>query len=72
MRWCSQAGITDAAFVHLKGIHTLDMSWYHQGGITDAAFAHLAGIYALNMSKCDQMTITAVRLRATVPNFIQL
>ncbi len=30
MRWCKS--ITDAAFVHLKGIHTLDMQGYSHSG----------------------------------------
>ena len=50
--------VTDAAFVHLRGIHTLDMSWCDQATITDAAFAHLVGIQSLNMQGCEQATIT--------------
>ena len=56
MSWCNQATITDAAFVHLKGIHTLDMSACPQATITDAAFAHLKGIHSLNLFHCDQLT----------------
>ena len=48
--------LTDAAFVHLKGIHTLDMHECNQ--ITDAAFAHLKGIHTLDMGECNQDTIT--------------
>ena len=47
-------GITDAAFVSLRGIHTLDMSFCSLGAITDAAFAHLAGILRLSIKGCDQ------------------
>ncbi len=36
MSWCWQVGITDAAFVHLKGIHTLHMKNCTQGGITQS------------------------------------
>ena len=43
MGYCT--GITDAAFVHLRGLHTLDMRGCT--GITDAGIAHLRGI--LNM-----------------------
>jgi hypothetical protein len=52
------AGVTDAAFVHLRGIHTLDMSYCDQRAITDAAFAHLAGIQRLSIWGCRQATIT--------------
>ena len=44
MSSCNQVGITDAAFVHLKGIHTLDMSWCDQVGITRAVRDHLLKI----------------------------
>ena len=51
-------GVTDAAFAHLAGIHTLKMDGCNQEEISDAAFAHLAGICDLDMSGCDQSTIT--------------
>jgi hypothetical protein len=45
MSGCRQAGITDAAFAHLKGIYyTLEMWGCDQAGITDATLVHLAGI----------------------------
>jgi hypothetical protein len=50
--------VTDAAFVHLRGIHTLDISWCTQPTITDAAFVHLRGIHTLNIQGCNQSTIT--------------
>ena len=50
--------VTDAAFVHLRGIHTLDMSYCNQETITDAAFVHLRGIHTLSMRFCIQETIT--------------
>ena len=56
MEQCS--GVTDAAFVHLRGVKMLDMSWCRQETITDAAFVHLHGIHALNMGGCQQATIT--------------
>ena len=46
--------VTDAAFVHLRGIHTLTMIDCKQAGITDAAFAHLRGIHKLDMRQCNQ------------------
>jgi len=46
--------ITDAAFVDLKGIHTLNMQSCYE--ITDAAFVHLKGIHTLNMQSCHQIT----------------
>ena len=59
MAFCNS--VTDAAFVYLRGIHTLDMSSGLVGGnekVTDAAFVHLRGIHTLNMSCCNQNTIT--------------
>jgi hypothetical protein len=50
--------LVDADFVHLAGIHTLDMSGCDQAAITDGAFAHLRGIHTLDMSGCCQATIT--------------
>ena len=44
--------------MHLRGVHTLDMSCCSQPTITDAAFAHLRGIHTLSMSYCNQATIT--------------
>ena len=48
---CTQATITDAAFAHLRGIHTLDMWGCSQATITDACRARLraAGIPVLRM-----------------------
>ena len=54
----SRTDVTDAAFAHLRGIHTLDMTNCNQPSITDAAFAHLAGIQRLSMRGCIQATIT--------------
>ena len=51
-------GVTDAAFVHLRGLHTLDMTNCWQHAITDAAFAHLTGIQRLSVMFCSQATIT--------------
>jgi hypothetical protein len=56
---CNCCEITDAAFVQLRGIHTLDMSCCYQKSITDSAFMHLRGIHTLILSDCDQVTITA-------------
>jgi hypothetical protein len=50
--------LTDADFVHLRGIHRLNMSGCNQIGITDAAFANLVGIHTLDMSGCNQTSIT--------------
>jgi hypothetical protein len=63
---CDQATLTDAAFVHLRGIQLLNMSSCRQ--LTDAAFAHLRGIHTLYMQWCDQSTISDaafVHLRGT-------
>ena len=48
--------VTDAAFVHLRGIQKLDMG--NQETIMDAAFVHLRGIQTLMMLGCNQATIT--------------
>jgi hypothetical protein len=56
MRKCG--GVTDAAFAHLRGIHTLEMGYCDQAALTDAAFAHLRGIRTLDMTACNQETIT--------------
>ena len=58
MSWCNQAGISDGAFVHLVGIHTLHMIGCTQAGISDAAFAHLQGIHTLDMRGCRQAGIS--------------
>ena len=50
--------LTDADFVHLRGVRELDMSWCSQETITDAAFMNVRGIYTLNVSHCSQATIT--------------
>ena len=51
MSWCNQATITDGAFAHLAGIHTLDMGLCTQATITVACRARLqqAGIADLCM-----------------------
>ena len=46
------------AFVHLREIHTLNMSGCRQATNTDAAFMHLRGIHTLNIEDCNQMNIT--------------
>ena len=45
--------VTDAAFVHLRGIQSLDMPYCNQATITDAAFVHLRGIKSLSMNGCN-------------------
>ena len=45
--------ITDAAFAHLKGIHTLHMVGCTQPSVTEAAFAHIAGVHELDVSVCS-------------------
>ena len=50
--------VTYAAFIHLRGIHTLNMSGCNQETITDAAFIHLRGIHTLFIGGCNQETIT--------------
>ena len=50
--------VTDAAFVHLRGIQKLGMWFYDQVTTADAAFVHLRGIQSLDMPYCNQATIT--------------
>jgi hypothetical protein len=59
-------GITDKAFAHLEGIHTLSMElgFRHNidtapSKITDKAFIHLKGIHTLNMIFCKKITDAA-------------
>ena len=56
MRGCR--AVTDAAFVHLRGIRVLDMCDCDQPTITDAGLAHLVGIQKLSIWCCDQATLT--------------
>ena len=50
--------VTDAAFVHLRGIQFLDMKRCKQVTITNADFMHLRGIHKLIMWGCNQATST--------------
>ena len=44
--------------VHLRGIHTLDISECNQATIADAAFVHLRLIHTLDMSHCTHVATT--------------
>ena len=46
--------LTDADFVHLKGLKTVIMA--RCSGFTGAGFVHLKGIHTLYMSQCRQIT----------------
>jgi hypothetical protein len=48
--------LTDADFVHLRGLTELQMA--RCVNVTDAAFVHLRGIHTLDMLGCNQATIT--------------
>ena len=52
------SSLTDADFVHLRGVRELNMSRCKQDTITDAAFVHLGGIHTLEMIDCYQATIS--------------
>ena len=58
---CDQPAISDAAIVHLRGIHTLVMNHCNQATLTGAGFAHLQGIHALGMFKCRAYLVAAAR-----------
>jgi hypothetical protein len=60
MRGCKR--VTNAAFVHLRGIQKLYMSGCNQVTITDVAFVNLRGIHTLDMIGCNQPTITIAAL----------
>ena len=60
MAGCSD--VTDAAFAHLRDIHTLDMTCCDQPAITDAAFVPLAGLQRLCIGSCSQASITDAAL----------
>ena len=53
--------LEDAAFVHLKGSHTLDIS--HCLHLTDAAVVHLKGIHTLNAHCCNFTDAMVVHLK---------
>ena len=54
---CSR--VTDAAFVHLRGIQSLNMVYCDQTTITDTAFVHLRGIQTLNINQGFRPAIKA-------------
>ena len=60
MSFCDQYDITDAAFAHLRGIHTLKMAGCSQG-ITGQGFHHLEGVSVLELSR-DFLSDAAVAL----------
>ena len=58
---CGQPEISDAAFVPLRGIHTLVVEGCTQATITGATFAHLQGIQALAMWSCRPDQVATAR-----------
>ena len=61
--------LTDAAFAHLRGLHTLLMWDCNQAAVSDAAFERLgaARLRVLSLEACDQEGVTGAalaRLRA--------
>ena len=64
---CSQAGITDAALVHLRGsIVELDIRSCTQASITGATFSHLRGISYLFIG-ADRADLRAIAARLSLP-----
>jgi hypothetical protein len=57
MPHCNQP-ISDLAFSHLEGIHTLDISYCNQLAISDQTFSFLKGIHDLDMNFCPLPNIT--------------
>ena len=60
MHECNQAIITDADFVHLSGIQSLEMTYCNQATITGSDIAHLVGIRTLETKKCRRDVCIAV------------
>jgi hypothetical protein len=58
---CMQPAITDAAFVHLRGIHTLVMDYCSQATITGATFSSLQGISMLAVRGCSDVAIATAQ-----------
>ena len=57
MSWCEQAGITDGAFEHLKGIHNLHMNGCNQAGITGRTLNELGdNLKLLAVDGCNKNT----------------
>ena len=54
MTGCDQATITDAAFAHLKGIHTLNIRDCNGSLITHAANDYLFGTTNLFYDTCSE------------------
>ena len=58
--------LTDAAFVHLQGIHTLSMTGCTQATVTDRVFSYFKDIRVLSARNCPQFTDAA--LKYPLPN----
>ena len=59
MDGCTQATLTDGAFAHLRGVHTLDLCRCAQPTITGATLSQLRGVRALYMIGCQPALIAA-------------
>jgi hypothetical protein len=57
MSYCT--GVSDAAFVNLRGISSLYMWACGQQSITASAFSHLKGIQEISMAGCTLAQVTA-------------
>ncbi len=68
MSYCNQAGITDVAFNHLEGIHTLNVSNCDQAGITPALRDRLRATVRnlITLFQTHETTVSAF-CRALVP-----
>ena len=58
MAWCRQASITDAAFVHLKGIYSLGL--YRCTQLSSAVLTHLKGVKRLNVGLGPQLNLSQI------------
>jgi hypothetical protein len=61
MWYCKQPAITDAAFVHLRGIHTLVIEGCSQATITGTTFYFLQRISMLVVRDCSAAAIATAR-----------
>lgn len=66
--WIGHSWITDDAFVHLQGIHTLKIRGFRR--ITNAIFEHLRGINTLEITNCPGITTRSLAPIVGIDTFI--
>jgi hypothetical protein len=66
--WIGHGLITDDAFAHLQGIHTLNIRGFRR--ITKAFLEHLRGIHTLEITNCPGITAHDLVLAVGINTFI--